>query len=364
MSSLRDIDESALVLACDMFVQGSKTPEIRDAVNRELARLNRNKKITREQVYQLLTLGRERRFFTFTPPAHHALQTRVANAFDVAPNRVQVANSISIDHLAATAATLLVELILDLGNKNEDVHVGLGGGYTTRLVAYHLATQLRAIPDLPKLTLHALSTGFNPMGPHTAPVAFFGFFQDISPAVEYVGLFAPPVVDTADYVRTIRRPGVKESFDAREQLDLVVTSLGSASHGHGDFFRFMELGTKGAKGAKSGLKVLQKAGWIGDVQYRPYSETGPILDDTTTRAVTLLELDELSQMAASGDKYVVVVAGPCGECGQLRTDAVMPLLVAPKLRLWSHFAMDMATAEDLVAQFDPDGGPGTVDARR
>lgn len=343
MSSLRDIDESALVLACDMFVHGRKTPEIRDAVNQELARLNRKKKITREQVYQLLTLGRERRFFTFTPPARYALQTRVANTFDVAQNRVQVANSTAIDHVAATAATLMVELILDLGNKHENVHVGLGGGYTTRLVAYHLATQLRALPDLPKLTLHALSTGFNPMGPHTAPVAFFGFFEDISPEVEYVGLFAPPVVETEQYRQTIRRSGVKESFDAREDLHLVVTSLGSASHGHGDFFRFMQLGKK------RGLKVLEKAGWIGDVQYRPYSATGPIVEDTEIRAVTLLELNELSEMAASGDKYVLVVAGPCAVCGETRSDAVRPLFVAPELRLWSHFAMDMATAEDLVA---------------
>ena len=274
MSSLRDIDEVALVLACDMFVHGKKTPEIRDAVNAELERLNRDNRITREDVYPLLNMGRERRYFTFTPPERHTLQTRVANAFDIAQSRVHVANSRAIDHVAATAATLVVDLILDLGNKHENVHVGLGGGYTTRLVASHLATQLRAVAKLPNLTLHALSTGFDPHELHTAPITFFAFFEGIASKVDYVGLFAPPVVNTEQYEQTIAYPSVDKSFKARKELHLVVTSLGSATHGHGDFFNFMQMGKK------RGLTVLKKAGWIGDVQYRPYGAHGPITEDT------------------------------------------------------------------------------------
>ena len=346
MPSLRDIDEAALVLACDMFVHGRKTHEIRDAVNEELERLNQRKKVSREQIYQLMNLGRERGYFTFTPPERAGLQMRVADAYDVAQNRVHVANSRAIDHVASTAATLLVDLILDLAKTRDEVHVGLGGGYTARLVAYHLATQLRAVARLPTLVLHALSTGFDPRGPHTAPVTFFGFFEGIGADIEYVGLFAPPVVKTADYERTILSSGVysgvRQSFEARKELHLVITSVGSASHDHGDFYTFMQQGSKG------GLSVLKKAGWIGDVQYRPYSATGPITDDTDIRAVSLLELNELTEMAGSGDKQVVVVAGPCAICGKTRSDAVRPLFEEPKLRLWSQFVMDMATAADLL----------------
>ena len=93
---------------------------------------------------------------------------------------------------------------------------------------------------------------------------------------------------------------VRESFEAREQLHLVITSLGSASHGHGDFFNFMQLGKK------RGLKVLEKAGWIGDVGYRPYSATGPITEDTEICAVSLLELDDgekANAVAALRSKY-------------------------------------------------------------
>ena len=84
------------------------------------------------------------------------------------------------------------------------------------------------------------------------------------------------------------------------------------------------------------------------MQYRPYSATGPITEGTEIRAVTLLELSELSKMAMSGDKHVVVVAGPCGACGKTRSDAVKPLFESPKLRLWSHFVMDMETAAELL----------------
>ena len=342
MGSLRDIDEAVVVRACDMFVHGTKNSEILDAVNRELGRMNEDRRISREDVYRLLAMGRERGYFTFTPPERYALQTRVANAFDVVQNRVHVANSRSIDLTASTAAKLIVELILELGNKHEKVHVELGGGYTARLVAFHLATQLKAVVDLPNLVLHALSTGFDPHGHHTAPLSFFGFFEGIAPTVDYVGLFAPPVVETDQYKQTIRRASVRESFEAREQLHLVITSLGSASHGHGDFFNFMQLGKK------RGLKVLEKAGWIGDVGYRPYSATGPITEDTEICAVSLLELDELMAMANSGDKYVVIVAGPCAVCTETRSNAVRPLFVEPKLRLWSHFVMDMQTANELL----------------
>ena len=338
----RGIDEAPLVLACDMFVRGEKTPAIRDAVNAEFERLHQTRRISREQVYPLLDEGRERGYFAFTPPERFGLQTRVANAFDVAANRVHVANSRSIDSVAATAATLLVELIVDLGKKHERVHVGLGGGYTTRLVASHLANQLRAIADLPKLTLHALSTGFDAKTPHTAPVTFFAFFEGVASDIEYIGLFAPPVVKTDEYPSVIAYRGVKVSFDARKSLHLVVTSLGSNLHGHGDFYEFME------QGKKRGLTVLEKAGWVGDVQYRPYSATGPITEDTDIRAVTLLELEELVAMARRRDKHVVVVAGPCGRCGATRTAAVKPLFLEPKLRLWSHFVMDMTTADELL----------------
>jgi len=214
------------------------------------------------------------------------------------------------------------------------------------LVASQLATRLRGLKGdpLPELSVHALSSGFDIHRPQTAPVSFFGFFEDTGIKTNYVGLFAPAVVESRDYGSTKKLYGVKESFEAKRELDIVVTSLGSASHGGGDFNKFMRLGKATA------IKALKKAGWVGDVQYRPFSAQGPITADTEICAVTLLEIEELVAMASDQDKHVVVVSGPCSVCGETRVDALRPLFEEPSLKLWSHIVMDLMTAEDLLGE--------------
>ena len=66
------------------------------------------------------------------------------------------------------------------------------------------------------------------------------------------------------------------------------------------------------------------------------------------RAVTLFELDELRELSARKDKYVVLVSGPCGKCGRTRSDALRPLVANPKLKVWSHLVLDLDTAQELV----------------
>ena len=212
------------------------------------------------------------------------------------------------------------------------------------LVARSLATELRDRGEaVPPLAFHALSSGFDARKPRTAPVSFFGFFEGVGVDTQFLGLFAPTVVKTRMYKDTIEGKGVSEAFAYRDDLDIVITSLGSASHPHGDFNTFMNYGPS------DGLEKLKKAGWIGDVQYRPYSEAGPIKIDTGIRAVTLLDLDRMADMAQHEDKHVVVVGGPCRQCGEPRSDAVRPLFESKKLRLWSRFVMDVDTAGEILA---------------
>jgi DNA-binding transcriptional regulator LsrR (DeoR family) len=68
------------------------------------------------------------------------------------------------------------------------------------------------------------------------------------------------------------------------------------------------------------------------------------------RAVTLFELDELVAIAKdrSNGKYVVLVAGPCGECGATKKNALRPLLANERLRLWTHLIVDAKTAKELL----------------
>ena len=94
-------------------------------------------------------------------------------------------------------------------------------------------------------------------------------------------------------------------------------------------------------------------GRIGDVQYCPYSRHGPLVQEPPMRVVTLFELMELVALAQTPQKYVLVVAGPCGRCGRTRTQALQPLLSVPSLAVWTHLVMDLETAQELVQAAAP-----------
>jgi len=99
---------------------------------------------------------------------------------------------------------------------------------------------------------------------------------------------------------------------------------------------------------KKTRNALRQAGWVGDVQFLPYSQAGPIEQQAGIRTVALFELDELAQMARREDKYVVLLAGPCRECHMTRAQALRPLLAVPRLRVWTHLVTDIVTAQTLL----------------
>jgi hypothetical protein len=88
---------------------------------------------------------------------------------------------------------------------------------------------------------------------------------------------------------------------------------------------------------------------VGDVQYRPFSQQGPLTQEASIRAATLFDLPELVTLAQTPHKYVIVVAGPCGQCGRTRTDTLYPLLTVPSLKVWTHLIVDFPTAHELLA---------------
>jgi DNA-binding transcriptional regulator LsrR (DeoR family) len=344
MLSVKDLDPEILLLACELFFQEKRPAQsISDAVEAELRRTHREFEMTREKVYELIREARRRGYFQLLPPQEASLRGRLVARYG---EGFHVVHMTELDHLAAAAAEVVAELIERLRREGrEEVHLGLGAGVTSMKVARHLALRLRAADRLPALFFHALTSGFNATEPHTAPVSFFGFFDALPTETHYVGLFAPAFVRTRDWSGMLAGPGVRESFDRRGQIDIVLSALGSPSHGHGDFFRFMETGSK------RGLETLLHAGWVGDVQYRPYSKRDPLLTDAEVRAVTLFELRDLVEMAGRPeDKHVVLVAGPCSVpgCGRTRTEAILPLLVEPSLKLWTSIVTDVTTAHELL----------------
>ena len=348
MTSVRDLDASILLRTCDLFFKRKlATQQISDEVEAELGRVHSDFEMSREKVYELIREARRRGYFQILPPQETALRDRLEARWG---EGFHVVHMTELDHLATAAVEVVAELIERLHREGrEEVHLGLGAGMTSMLVAKHLAVRLRAAERLPKLVFHALTSGFHVTQPHTAPVSFFGFFEAVPTDIAYVGLFASAFVRSRDWARMRQGPGVKESFDRACEIDILVTALGSPSHGHGDFYRFMQIGSE------QGLQALRRAEWIGDVQYRPYSARGPLLTDAQVRAVTLFEISDLVELAERPDKHVVLVAGPCSYpgCGRTRTDAIRPLLVEPSLKVWKTIVTDTETARELLTNPTP-----------
>ena len=76
-----------------------------------------------------------------------------------------------MERVATTAAKKTEELNEERSMNKDELRIGVGGGWTTMLMARRLAALLHSEKQLPtSLTIHALSTGFDVHAPHTAPL--------------------------------------------------------------------------------------------------------------------------------------------------------------------------------------------------
>jgi hypothetical protein len=101
--------------------------------------------------------------------------------------------------------------------------------------------------------------------------------------------------------------------------------------------------------SSSGFDALKMEGWVGDVLFRPYSESKPILIDSGIRAVTLFEISELIEICKKGGRYIVLISGPSSRSATCSTksDALRPLL-SQDLRVWTHLVTDAGTAIEVL----------------
>jgi hypothetical protein len=350
---------------CDRFLNGQKAAQIARWIQRECGRPN----FRRTQIYPLLGEGIRRQFFQLFPPREITLAERLRQRFPKNfhpenPEVITVVNARGPDlhrHLTTAAAAVVVRLVETVASRKAalapqtppEVHLGLGGGLTTAIVARTLARQLAAWRELPKLVIHTIAAGgFLPSEPQKSPVSYLSCFEGLPCKVEYVALFAETVVSTEDFDRLRNSLSVRQVMAQAEKLDIIVTSLASAQDPHGLLRRYLEWLLDIGGITREQMEKMEKAGWVGDVQFRPYSKEGPLPDVCGVRAVTLVELDDLvrwaSNTSADSPKYIVLVAGPCAECGRLKTEALLPLLENPRLRVFTHLVTDIGTAESLL----------------
>ncbi len=337
----RDIDDYQLLSVCQDFLDEVPLHEILERFNHSAP-----EPIKRENVYPLLREARKRGYFEVHPPANYTLQQRIIDVFDVEEDRVTVLRTRGmdgLDYVAHETAKVMLRLIREVSATRDRVRIGLGGGTSVMRVARELADLLSLEASLPKLGLHALTSGFDVNRPQTAPVMFFGFFDQLSADIEFVGLFAQAVVKQGQYKEVMKDPGVMESFSRSRDIDIVITSLASAQDPDGELTHFLKVGQ-----ADQFVGTLKKRGWLGDVLYRPFNSTEPITIERGERAVSIFELDDLVQLAAKPNKHVVLIGAPCNRCGRPKGDAMKPLFREKKLRLWSHVVMDMEAAQILL----------------
>jgi DNA-binding transcriptional regulator LsrR (DeoR family) len=223
------------------------------------------------------------------------------------------------------------------------VALGLGPGRATLDFARHLGYLLHSEIQIPRIKLFCVCAGSPAESPEFAPVSFFNLMPR-NVISGCIGLFAENLVPQEDFEAIKGRPGVVEAFEARREIDIVVTSMGDFDDEHDLFRMFLE---------KSGvdIQMLQAQGWVGSVQYRPYTRSKPVTEKRgELRAVTLFELSDFVKLAHEEDKHVVLIARQCGVCGRTRAAALRPLLEIPELRVWRQIVMDTATANELVSR--------------
>ncbi len=344
------LKDTYLVEVCHRFLERQKPAEIAAWLGSKL-----KKKVSRESIYPLIQEAIRRGFFVLRPPLEDLLGQRLADRYfkGAHKDRFHVASAsaeAARDWLPARAVDLIMDLIWQVvpartAAGKTRVRIGLAGGGTIMRVAQALAARLREENKLPRLGIHALSSGFRLKRPLTAPITFLSYFDQVPTEIDYVGLFAPAVVAAEDYDRVITLPGVKESFDRAKTIDIVVTGLASADDKHGELNQFMKMAGEQTKGAR---KARNKRA-VGDLQYQSYSNEGPITDlRPSVRTVSLFDLESLRTFAARKDKFVVVVAGPCGTCKKTKVNALRPLLQSPSLKVWTHLVLDAQTAQELL----------------
>ena len=322
--------------------------------------------LTREKIYPMFWEACHRGFLLLQPPPEHHLRKKLENRFALYkhPGEVTVVNvsgETAAQHVTSVAADQIVELIERVWKEKKEqypddpekqaVHLGMGAGYATMLVARRLAFKIRSGAEVPPIVLHAISSGgFMPNEPHKSPSTYFSYFDPALMDVKFVALFSATVVSSSDYENQKANPAIRYSFEQREEIDIIVTSLASADHEHGLLGQYLTHLVDQRLISRAVLTKMFNAGWIGDVQFRPYSVHGPLPENVCpVRAVTLFELDELVEIAKSrSNKYIVLVAGPCGECGTTKKNALLPLLANEKLRLWTHLIVDAKTASELL----------------
>ncbi len=296
---------------CEFFCQGLTVKEVLEAME---AKYGKAGKMTREEVYPLISYAASQGCFRYQAPYHLQYAQDLRERFTWL-TRVDVVRTVVSRDVANHAAHVLLQLVKQHAHTKENdgaVHVGFAGGLSMRELAQAFAELLcRPSPDLPKtIVFHTMVAGFSPNDPSTDPNAFFTYFLDrtvIQITPEFVTFHAPAIVGRLDLDVYKRPREIDHAYKSAKKLDIIVTSGADWNDEHGLLFKAMQ-------DSKRSIQTLKQQRCVGDMMCRPIGPNGPIEIETDIRAMTLMELSELPDFITRG-KHVLLMLGSCANCG-------------------------------------------------
>ncbi len=308
-----------------------------------------NLKLTRESLYPLVREAVRRSIVQLTPPINRDWRDKLVQEFPgLAEAKVNVVrtrgrnDSAKVAEVAADKAFKALMRIAKAKN-GQPVGLGLGPGRATLEFCRYLNDRLKFVRKGLKLRLVAITAGCPATLLENAPISFLNLLPEH--LVEHkFGLFAETLVRAGDFQHLQNHTGIKEAFAAKKDIDVVVTAMGDFEDRHDLLSVFL-------KDSGQDVKELRRRGWLGNVQYRPFTADGPVHEEPDgLRAVTVFELRDLVERAKDRSKEVILMARQCSLCDRppARARALRALVSNPNLRVFSRLVLDQATAEELL----------------
>jgi DNA-binding transcriptional regulator LsrR (DeoR family) len=327
--------------------QGRARLGMKEIAERLKKEFGKDLKITRETVYPLVEEAARLHLVRLVPPVDEALRQQLAARFPGLPEDevevVETTGQKDNEKVAALAAEKALAALVRIARTKpgEPVGIGLGPGRATLEFCRYLSPRLQMHDKALKLQLVAITAGCPATMLENAPVSFLNLFPE--PLVQRkLGLFAETLVRAGTFKGLAGHTGVKEAFAAKADIDVVVTAMGDFNDPDDLLSIFLE-------DSGQDLAALRKRGWVGNVQYRPFTADGPAREaPRDLRAVTVFELEDLVKLARQRTKEVILMARQCAICGRTRAEALRPLLTNPNLKVFSTLILDAATARELL----------------
>jgi hypothetical protein len=331
-----------ITAVCELFCQGLRVREIQAAMRERYGEAGR---LTREEPYRILSYAAAKGWLRFRPPPHQEYAQALRGRHPWLAS-VDVVHTTVVADVARRAAEVLIELLQGYGGgpqPRREVHIGLGGGLTMRLLAQALADELcRPHTHLPEtLVFHALVSGFDYDDPTTIPGAFFSYFlrepvMQIKP--RFIGFNAPCMVRSEELANLMQEEEIAQAHAAVDEIDIFVTT-GADCERHSALYRRMHQ-------SPDALRELVASGWAGDIFWRPLGPSGPIHETAGIRAMTLVELDRLPEFIRRG-RQVLLLLGPCADC-QKPKDGILETVLQQQEHYVTHLVVDSRTAGQVV----------------